>query len=102
MCGEKRQELGRPWWFLGDQVGYPAREGEGMPKTARGSDSPIVLRDGRADHEWIKDSRGEGASRDPQPVKETRTGHAESEKDRANLTAGNSPEGSQRAEVPVS
>jgi len=68
MCGEKRQELGRPWRFLesvgdtdnepqkgkpgngsrpdpkrGNQVGYPAREGEGMPMPVRESDPLIVL-----------------------------------------------------------
>jgi len=45
MCGEKCQELGRPWELLGKnpQVGYPAREGEGMPKATRESDQPIVL-----------------------------------------------------------
>jgi hypothetical protein len=33
------------------QVGYPAREGEGMPKAARGSDSPIVCAGRRIDQE---------------------------------------------------
>jgi len=49
MCGEKRQELGRPWWLLGKKT----REAEpkhqvGKPKAARESDQPIVLGDGRA------------------------------------------------------
>jgi len=45
MCGEKHQELGRPWWFLeeaGARKAEPKRQ-VGKPITARESDQPIIL-----------------------------------------------------------
>ena len=37
MCGEKRQGLGRPWWFLDAEGvrGVCARETDGVPQTGK-------------------------------------------------------------------
>ena len=107
MCREKRT---RTWETRFVPVGKKKQEGRpkqqvGKPDTIGGQISPhLYLRYWRRCSTLRRESRshtapvvqgrcGEGADRDTQLVKENTTGHAGSERKRANLTAGHSEEG---------